>query len=131
MRGIVLQQINKTNLVLVYLLYIQHQAKVVKIYLAVKEIIPSLSVICSVWLSHCQNAIFSFHMSIVQDSESYLHNIKLIGSNSVICSAVSSFLLGLGVLHHRTRYAQRAQTSAEHGNPEDPDFGLWTPGSES
>jgi len=24
----------------------------------------------------------------------------------------------------------RAQTSAEHGNPEDPDFGLWTPGSE-
>jgi len=25
---------------------------------------------------------------------------------------------------------QRAQTSAEHGNPEDPDFGLWTPGSE-
>jgi len=31
----------------------------------------------------------------------------------------------------RTRYAQRAQTSAEHGNPEDPDFGLWTPGSEA
>jgi len=30
-----------------------------------------------------------------------------------------------------TRYAQRAQTSAEHGNPEDPDFGLWTPGSEA
>jgi len=24
----------------------------------------------------------------------------------------------------KTRYAQRAQTSAEHGNPEDPDFGL-------
>jgi len=30
-----------------------------------------------------------------------------------------------------TRYAQRAQISAEHGNPEDPDFGLWTPGSEA
>ena len=39
-----------------------------------------------------------------------------------------------------TRSTQRAQTSAEHGmtqnpfaiffsNPEDPDFGLWTPGS--
>ena len=34
-------------------------------------------------------------------------------------------------------YAQRAQTSAEHGmtqlvsNTEDPDFGLWTPGSEA
>jgi len=27
-----------------------------------------------------------------------------------------------------TRYAQTAQTSA---NPEDPDFGLWTPGSEA
>jgi len=27
-----------------------------------------------------------------------------------------------------TRYAQRAQTSAD---PEDPDFGLWTPGSEA
>jgi len=26
------------------------------------------------------------------------------------------------------RYAQRAQTSAD---PEDPDFGLWTPGSEA
>jgi len=53
----------------------------------------------------------------------------------------------------RTRSTQRAQTSAEHGmtqlvndvsitlyqksvcnflsNPEDPDFGLWTPGSEA
>jgi len=30
-----------------------------------------------------------------------------------------------------TRSTQRAQTSAEHGNPEDPDFGLWTPGSEA
>ena len=36
----------------------------------------------------------------------------------------------------RREYAQRAQTSAEHGmtqlvsNMEDPDFGLWTPGSE-
>jgi len=34
-------------------------------------------------------------------------------------------------------YAQRAQTSAEHSmtqlvsNTEDPDFGLWTPGSEA
>jgi len=27
-----------------------------------------------------------------------------------------------------TRYAQRAQTSAD---PQDPDFGLWTPGSEA
>jgi len=27
-----------------------------------------------------------------------------------------------------TRYAQTAQTSAD---PEDPDFGLWTPGSEA
>jgi len=27
-----------------------------------------------------------------------------------------------------TRYAQRPQTSAD---PEDPDFGLWTPGSEA
>jgi len=25
----------------------------------------------------------------------------------------------------------RAQTSAEHGNLEDPDFGLWTPGSKA
>jgi len=32
---------------------------------------------------------------------------------------------------HITRSTQRAQTSAEHGNPEDPDFGLWTPGSEA
>jgi len=30
-----------------------------------------------------------------------------------------------------TRSTQRAQTSAEHGNPEDPDFGLWTPESEA
>ena len=30
-----------------------------------------------------------------------------------------------------TRCTQREQTSAEHGNPEDPDFGLWTPGSEA
>jgi len=29
-----------------------------------------------------------------------------------------------------TRCTQRELTSAEHGNPEDPDFGLWTPGSE-
>ena len=33
--------------------------------------------------------------------------------------------------HALTRSTQRAQTSAEHGNPEDPDFGLWTPGSEA
>jgi len=32
---------------------------------------------------------------------------------------------------NKREYAQRAQTSAEHGNPEDPDFGLWTPGSEA
>jgi len=31
----------------------------------------------------------------------------------------------------QTRCTQREQTSAEHGNPEDPDFGLWTPGSEA
>jgi len=36
-----------------------------------------------------------------------------------------------------TRYTQRVQTSAEHritqlvSNPEDLDFGLWTPGSEA
>jgi len=30
-----------------------------------------------------------------------------------------------------TRYAQTAQTSAEHGNLEDPDFGLWTPRSKA
>jgi len=39
-------------------------------------------------------------------------------------------------IHHAgkteiTRCTQREQTSAEHGNPEDPDFGLWTPGSEA
>jgi len=32
---------------------------------------------------------------------------------------------------NETRNTQRAQTSAEHGNPEDMDFGLWTPGSEA
>jgi len=37
----------------------------------------------------------------------------------------------------KPEYAQRAQTSAEHGmtqlvsNTEDPDFGLWTPGSKA
>jgi len=37
----------------------------------------------------------------------------------------------------KTRYTQRVQTSAEHrmtqlvSNPEDLDFGLWTPGSEA
>jgi len=35
------------------------------------------------------------------------------------------------VVAQQTRYAQTAQTSAEHGNPENPDFGLWTPGSEA
>ena len=30
--------------------------------------------------------------------------------------------------HTETRYAHRVQTSAD---PEDPDFGLWTPGSEA
>ena len=30
-----------------------------------------------------------------------------------------------------TRCTQREQTSAEHGNPEDLDFGLWTPGSKA
>ena len=36
-----------------------------------------------------------------------------------------------------TRYTQRVQTSTEHrttqlvSNPEDPDFGLWTPESEA
>ena len=34
-------------------------------------------------------------------------------------------------IKHKTRSTQRAQTSAEHGNPEDPDFGFWTPGSEA
>jgi len=32
---------------------------------------------------------------------------------------------------NQPRCNQREQTSAEHGNPEDPDFGLWTPGSEA
>jgi len=31
-------------------------------------------------------------------------------------------------MHIKTRYAQKPQTSAD---PEDPDFGLWTPGSEA
>jgi len=40
-------------------------------------------------------------------------------------------------LTSQREYAQTAQTSAEHGmtqlvsNTEDPDFGLWTPGSEA
>jgi len=35
--------------------------------------------------------------------------------------------LGVGIYHKQESYAQRAQTSAD---PEDLDFGLWTPGSE-
>jgi len=41
------------------------------------------------------------------------------------------------VMNDKREYAQRAQTSAKHGmtqlvsNTEDPDFGLWTPGSEA
>ena len=34
----------------------------------------------------------------------------------------------LRLLHAATRSTQRAQTSTD---PEDPDFGLWTPGSEA
>jgi len=46
---------------------------------------------------------------------------------------VELYLLGLTGKHTNTMneqesYAQRAQTSAY---PEDPDFGLWTPGSEA
>jgi len=38
-------------------------------------------------------------------------------------------LIFYGNVHNDlTRYAQTAQTSAD---PEDPDFGLWTPGSEA
>jgi len=45
----------------------------------------------------------------------------------------SHYLLAM----QKREYAQRAQTSAEHGmtqlvsNTKDPDFGLWTPGSEA
>jgi len=44
---------------------------------------------------------------------------------------------GHTLLKTEPRYTQRVQTSAEHrmtqlvSNPEDPDFGLWTPRSEA
>jgi len=41
---------------------------------------------------------------------------------------ITAFFLVHEIPALRTRYAQRAQTSAD---PEDPDFGLWTPGSEA
>jgi len=46
-------------------------------------------------------------------------------------------ILLMMVMIMKREYAQRAQTSAEHGmtqlvsNTEDPDFGLWTLGSEA
>ena len=46
------------------------------------------------------------------------------------CEALSR-IFGTDVVTHftnTTRYAQRPQTSAD---PEDPDFGLWTPGSKA
>ena len=45
-------------------------------------------------------------------------------SINLLKNKLKSYLLNTTL----TRYAQRAQTSAD---PEDPDFGLWTPGSEA
>jgi len=48
-----------------------------------------------------------------------------------------AFLFECKYYNIQRKYAQRAQTSTEHGmtqlvsNTEDPDFGLWTPGSEA
>jgi len=65
-----------------------------------------------------------------------MHTLNSCPQNNVGIHAADYFT-NQTALKKITRHTQRVQTSAEHrmtqlvSNPEDPDFGLWTPGSEA
>ena len=75
----------------------------------------------NIWIHHLQVKQISIHRH--QQQPFSCHHTR---QPVLAAGTPTGKLCTFGALS--TRYAQRAQTSTD---PEDPDFGLWTPGSEA
>ena len=71
----------------------------------------------------------SVSTKLIAGNYSQQHEVRYITAHTAHIGAYCLyFTRSTNDLSKNTRYAQRPQTSAD---PEDPDFGLWTPGSEA